>query len=166
MLSFANRYESLAWREYIRGSIIRSRLANSAGDVSKVVPIPAEYLVLDATIRPHLNDGYNWWWTWPAVYPFTGFWPVQRRIADYTITVEYKIMDPHQQVIKNGTVSVQDRSELIIFGFYRTLPLEQMIYRSNLEVVRNWMDALRDDLSRLPACAVHKSDENPSAGRK
>lgn len=125
-----------AWRATF-ASVIRShRVFRTVQLLPKTKDDLVEpYLTLDMEVRPKLEDGYNWWVTWPAVYPMTAYWPVQIRTAKYTVELMYRVVDENGQEILKETVTHESEKRIYFYGFFRASSFEGMIETANLEAM-------------------------------
>ena len=140
-------YVADAWRASLM-SVIRSHRI-----FENVQPLPAEknmlapgYLILDAELRPTLDDSYNWWVTWPAIYPLTVYWPVQIRTGKYKIEVTYRIVDQEGRQILSGIVKQESEATVYFYGFFRTGSIERMIETTNLEAMESCAKKIESDI--------------------
>ncbi len=90
---------------------------------------------MDIDIKPSIEEGYNWWWTWPALYPLPIYWPLQIRRVQYEISIFYSIFDVNNKEIINNKFIKKEESEVEVYGFFNIGIFEQMIERVNLEVM-------------------------------
>lgn len=125
-----------AWRATL-ASVVRShRVFRNVQFLPKTKDDLAEpYLTLDMEVRPKLEDGYNWWVTWPAVYPMSGYWPVQIRTATYNVELRYRVLDEKRQEILKDTITHRAEKTVYFYGFYRATTFEGMIETANLEAM-------------------------------
>lgn len=101
-------------------------------DLSK---LPTDYLIIDLDIIPKFENEYNWWWTWPAIYPMTGYWPIQKRTGKYNLEILYKITNHKGEELKKGKISKNSEQNIMFYGFFRIHEIEKMIEIANLEAM-------------------------------
>ena len=152
LVSYDSRHDVKAWKLHLLSAMKNRRLFSRTGSLEEAKSNKGPYLILDLVLRPTFKDDYNWWWTWPAVYPSSGYWPVQWRLGNYDVSIEYRILDSNQRLLVEDTVEVQGEESVIIYGFFRTSPFERMIYRSNKEIVFKWVQSLEGSIRSKGLC--------------
>jgi len=125
---------SSAWKYTIKTILKHNRVFFDIYDLNEETIFKPDSYILDLAIYPKYNDDYNYWWTWPNVYPFTGTWPVQVRTGKYEISIDYTL-SKDGKIIKQNKVTESDSLTIYIFGTYRTSDLEKMIEVTNLKVL-------------------------------
>jgi hypothetical protein len=125
---------SAAWRYTFKSILKHNRVFYEILDLNEQTKFQEGSYLLDLEIYPKYTDDYNYWWTWPNVYPFVGYWPVQIRTGKYEISIQYTI-SKDQIILKKGSVSENDNLTLYLYGTYRTSDFEKMIEISNLKVL-------------------------------
>lgn len=93
-----------------------------------------EFYTIDVEMKTYYSDKYNWWYTWPAVYPFIGIWPLQYRIGKYSVEFKYKLY-LNQTLLKEETITKKGNAEQFLYGFYKLRNFQRMIEETNLEAV-------------------------------
>lgn len=119
------------WRVSFLSYIKSNRIFSEAYDITQGKEIGADDYILDIFINPKFDDTYDYWWTWPAIYPMVGYWPVQIRKAKYDVYINYTISKGNKEITK-GSVMESGRDEVTFYGFYRTSSMERMIEVTNL----------------------------------
>ena len=144
-------YLAEAWRASLM-SVIRSHRV-----FQKVVPLPkeseampAEYLILDMEVRPKLNDSYNWWATWPAVYPMIAYWPIQIRTGQYAVELKYRIIDQDRQEVVSDLLKQEAETTVYFYGFFRPGAIEKMIEAANLEAMEACAKKIKQTFDPAP----------------
>jgi hypothetical protein len=99
--------------------------------------LSAEFLILDGEVTISFSDDYNWWVTWPAVYPMTGYWPLQIRRADLTVDSAFTLSGKTGQTYRSFTSKKQASHEVFFYGFFRTSPIEATFQQTMAEVLRD-----------------------------
>ncbi|MCB1194045.1 MAG: hypothetical protein H7A23_26865 [Leptospiraceae bacterium] len=89
-----------------------------------------DYHIVDIDIDPVYKEKIFWWLTWPAIYPFSGFWPIQIISADFHLSIRVKIYD--KSGLRQNSIEVDDsfQDTIVFYGFYRTSPFERRIQES------------------------------------
>lgn len=122
------------WRASFLSYIKSNRIFSDAFDASKEKAIEPNAYILDISISPKLNDTYNYWITWPAIYPMSGYWPLQIRKAKYDVYINYTLFKG-TQIVAQGKVEETGSEDVTFYGFYRTSSFERMIEVTNLMVM-------------------------------
>jgi hypothetical protein len=131
----ADRIEFLrAWQYSFKSSLRNNRVFSEIKNLSDSETVSSESLILDVEIYPTFNDSYNYWWTWPAIYPLVGYWPVQKRTGNYDITINYQI-SKNKNILVQSSIIESKSMEIEIYGFYRTSEFESMIENTNLLIL-------------------------------
>ncbi|MBE7412072.1 MAG: hypothetical protein L6Q54_05550 [Leptospiraceae bacterium] len=125
-----------AWK-YSFESIVKSHriFKNVESLPEDFANLPTDYFIIDIDIRPKLESEYNWWWTWPAIYPFTAYWPFQKRTGKYSLEIEYKIFNQDGEEELTGKIIRNSEHTVDLYGFFRTWGIEKMIETVNLEAM-------------------------------
>jgi len=145
------QYLADAWRASLLSIIKSRRVFNTV----QVLPknredLPSEYLILDLEVRPHLDDSYNWWVTWPAVYPMVAYWPVQIRKGTYQIELKFRVLDQSGQQVLADRIKQESEQTVYFYGFFRTSPIEKMIETTNLEAMEACAKKIEQGFTSLP----------------
>lgn len=150
------KYLNQAWTTTL-ASVIRSRriFKNVAKLPDDETPLGADYLVLDIDVNATYDESYNWWVTWPAVYPAPGWWPFQVRTGTYKVTARYRLTGPGARAVTEGLIEHESSETLRFYGFFRTSALERMIETANLEVMHQCAEAVFQVVS-LPPLPQHR----------
>ncbi len=77
-------------------------------------------------VRAEETSAIDWAWAWPAVYPMSGYWPVQPKSGTVKVSVEVRAFRKGRLVLEKTFVSEKQYS-ITIYGFYRTSPIERRI---------------------------------------
>lgn len=102
-------------------------------------------LILDIEIYPKLKDEYNWWLTWPAAYPLSGWWPLQIRNADYEVEIRY-VLYKNNKVLKQENRVKFGSHTVFFYGFFRTIDIEKMIELTNLGIIDECAKAIASSI--------------------
>lgn len=128
-LGFVNGWKPV-FIEYLKSARIFSKVS-VPDNSSKITP---DDYALDITITPKYSDTYNYWWTWPAIYPMVAYWPVQIRETSYKVQCEYTLYKGAKLIATNTILEEADLT-VEIYGFFRTGNVEKMIESTNLQVM-------------------------------
>ncbi|PJZ85989.1 LBF_2127 family putative lipoprotein [Leptospira harrisiae] len=126
---FVNRWKSV-FIDHLKSTRLFSKVS-APNDTTKIT---SDDFILDVTIHPKYSDTYNYWWTWPAIYPLVGYWPIQIRETNYKVQIDYNLYKG-TQIYASNTLVEEAELTVEIYGFYRTANIEKMIETSNLLVV-------------------------------
>ncbi|MCT8335920.1 hypothetical protein NUH30_19695, partial [Leptospira sp. 85282-16] len=96
-----------AWRHIFKSFLINNRISKNVKDLNGETLVNNDDYILDIEIYPKLNDEFNYWWTWPAIYPLTGYWPIQIRIYNYETIIKFKIIK-NQNIIHDSEIKETD----------------------------------------------------------
>ncbi|TGK82222.1 hypothetical protein EHQ24_13220 [Leptospira noumeaensis] len=133
-----------AWRMAFKGQLTSSGIFPDV--VSTIDPkTTTNFYTIDVEMKTHYEDKYNWWYTWPALYPFTGIWPLQHREAEYNVEFRYKLYK-NKSIVKEETISKTGKANESIYGFYKVRNFHRMIEETNLEAVRTCIQNLSESL--------------------
>ncbi|EHQ08528.1 LBF_2127 family putative lipoprotein [Leptonema illini] len=102
-------------------------MMNDAGAVGK------EDVIIDIRIGMQLDESYNWWYTWPGVYPFSAYWPFQGRQARYRTEMDVQVNGLSEQPIR-FMCSRSNTDSVVFYGFFRVAWIESIIAQTNLEI--------------------------------
>ena len=108
---------------------------------------------IEAALFLDVDRHYNWWITWPAIYPCIGYWPIQAYKASAHVRLE-----AHGDVA-GRPLRFESRQELeqsqYVYGFYVSRPLENQISLAYDRLFFELRDSVAS-LTRSPeAPAVH-----------
>ncbi len=86
-------------------------------------------LYLDVMIYTTEIGGFNWWITWPGVWPMPGYWPVQRKLGTVSVNIEVTVSDEKGPL---GVITAYgaDDYKITFYGFYRTETIERSAGRA------------------------------------
>lgn len=112
-------------------------------------------VVIDIRIGMQLDEGYNWWYTWPGVYPFPAYWPFQGRQARYRTEMDVQVNGLSEQPIR-FLCSRSNSDSVVFYGFFRVGWIESIISQTNLEIF--------DECSRRIVQTVRLYDTQPEKG--
>ncbi|MCW7463797.1 LBF_2127 family putative lipoprotein [Leptospira limi] len=125
-----------AWKYTFKSILKNNRVSNQVLDVSndRIVNEEVDKYLFDIEVYPNLESNFNMWKTWPAIWPMTGYWPLQVRNVTYEVKLLCKmsvngIEKANTELIENAKKTVE------IYGFYRTSEIESMIEVANLKVM-------------------------------
>ncbi|TGM37825.1 LBF_2127 family putative lipoprotein [Leptospira biflexa] len=130
----------LAWKGHLQSSGIFSNVYTELDST-----ITKDYYTIDVEMKTNYSDKYNWWYTWPAVYPFIGIWPIQYRIAEYTVEFKYKLYF-NSELKKEEIISKKGNADEFLYGFYKVRNFHRMIEETNLEAVNVCLKNLETSL--------------------
>lgn len=123
-----------SWKESLSNIIRSNNQSISTLNIQEIKIINETDYILDLHIFPKLKDDYNYWLTWPAIYPLTGYWPLQVRKAEYSIELTYKLSKDHV-LLKQNTIIKKSNQTTIFYGFFRTSDIEMNIEATNKEAM-------------------------------
>ncbi|MCW7467299.1 LBF_2127 family putative lipoprotein [Leptospira levettii] len=125
-----------AWKYTFKSILKNNRVSNQVLDVSndRNAKEEVDKYLIDIEVYPNFESNFIMWKTWPAFWPFTGYWPLQVRDHHYEVKLLCKISVngvPHTniEIIENAKKTIE------IYGFYRTSEIESMIEVANLKVL-------------------------------
>lgn len=133
------------WKSVFIDYLKSTRLFSKVSAPNESTKMATDDFILDVTILPKYSDSYNYWWTWPAIYPLVGYWPIQIRETNYKVQIEYSLYKG-TQVYASNTIAEEAEMTVEIYGFYRTANIEKMIETTNLLVLDK---TLKDIESKL-----------------
>ncbi|GBF43087.1 lipoprotein [Leptospira ellinghausenii] len=130
----------MAWKGHLQSSGIFSNVYNEL-DPKEV----KDFYTIDVEMKTIFSDRYNWWYTWPAVYPFIAIWPIQYRLGEYSVEFHYKLylnkdLQKEEIIIKKGN------AEEFLYGFFKVRNFHRMIEETNLEAVNVCLKNLESSL--------------------
>ena len=79
---------------------------------------------------PRERHKYNWWVTWPAVYPAPLYWPFQRKTGTVSVSLECDFYDNQGRFITRMTADHEEVYRVAFYGFFRTGSAEDKLRRS------------------------------------
>jgi hypothetical protein len=123
-----------AWRYTLKSFLINNRISNRVKDLNNLENLSDSDYIIDIEIYPKHKDEYNYWWTWPAIYPLSGYWPAQIRTHFYQVMIQYKLYKG-KNLIFEGEVIEKEEETITMYGFYRTAQIEKMIEKTNMMVL-------------------------------
>ncbi|PJZ46353.1 LBF_2127 family putative lipoprotein [Leptospira brenneri] len=133
-----------AWRMAWKGHLTSSGLfPNVVTELD--AKITSDFYTIDVEMKSHYEDKYNWWYTWPALWPFTMVWPIQYRLAEYTVDFKYKLYK-NKTLIKEETISKNGNTSEFLYGLFKVRNFQRMIEETNLEAVRTCIQNLSESL--------------------
>ncbi len=159
VISYDARHDSIAWRTYFLSALRDRRIFKDTLNLERAGTMKGSFMIMDIVFRPTYTNDYNWWWTWPAVYPLVGYWPVQLREGTYTASVEYRLLDRSQRILAEDKVEIREQESVTMYGFFRTKPVEQMIYQVNQEIVLKWVESVERSIRNQDLCLSQEKDE-------
>ncbi len=133
--------ETKAWKATLKSVIKNNRAFSEIKDGEEFQP---DSYILDVEISPDYKEEYNYWWTWPAIYPFPGYWPVQIRKAEYTVRIATTISRSNK-ILFQSKLEQSGQENIYIYEFYRTSEIEEMVENTNLVILERW---IKDILSK------------------
>lgn len=97
-----------------RGFVVKGELRDTAAE------LPTNYYVLDVDASLGYDDSYNWWLTWPAAYPLSGYWPLQVRTGKIEVVLSGQVVDQSgRSLLKFERKRAAERT-VYFYGFFRT----------------------------------------------
>ncbi|MDF3821593.1 hypothetical protein P3G55_16935 [Leptospira sp. 96542] len=133
-----------AWRIALKKNLQSNRIfSNILSDNDK--PPVGDYYLLDVELRPYFEDHYNWWVTWPVIYPFTILWPFQYRFGKYEVELKYKLYKK-DNLIKENSIKKEKTTNVLLYGFFKTREFERMIEEINLEMLESCTESINSAL--------------------
>lgn len=133
-----------AWRTAFKGHLTSSGLFSNV--VTELDPnITSDFYTIDVEMKTYYADKYNWWYTWPVLWPLTGIWPIQYREAEYTVDFKYKLFK-NKSLLKEETITKKGEAHEFLYGLYKVRNFHRMIEETNLEAVASCIKNLSDSL--------------------
>lgn len=133
-----------AWRLAFRHHMVSFRVFSKSLQDSETNP-PKDFYLLDVELYPKLEEGYNWWVSFPAILPFLGYWPIQHRQSLYSVELKYKLSKGTQK-IKEGSIQKEGKAESFFYGFYRVGPIERRVEEVNFSAIEECAKQLSESL--------------------
>ncbi|TGL01163.1 hypothetical protein EHQ43_18940 [Leptospira bouyouniensis] len=130
----------MAWKGHLQSSGIFSNV-----HLELDPEVTKEYYTIDVEMKTSYSDRYNWWYTWPAVYPFIAIWPIQYRIGEYTVEIKYKLF-LNKDLKKEDVIIKKGNTDEFLYGFFKVRNFHRMIEETNLEAVNVCLKNLEDSL--------------------
>ncbi|XDD46851.1 hypothetical protein AB3N60_01785 [Leptospira sp. WS39.C2] len=100
---------------------------------------------IDVEMKTNFSDKYNWWYTWPAIYPLIVIWPIQYRFGEYTVEFKYKLY-LNKNLQKEETIVKKGITNEFFYGFFKVRNFQRMIEETNLEAVNECLKNLEASL--------------------
>jgi len=121
-----------AWKASFKNMLTKNNLSLKVLDISEESLQNLDNLVINIVFIPRYEESFSWLYSWPAIYPFYGYWPFQTRNGEYELEVQYTIYYKEKKILEE-TKKTKDKYSVIFYGFYRIEGIEQMIERVNRE---------------------------------
>ncbi|PJZ37178.1 hypothetical protein CH354_08745 [Leptospira levettii] len=137
-----------SWRTVFIDHLKSARIFQKVSIPDLNSKITSEDYTIDVTITPLYSNTYNYWWTWPAIYPLTFYWPVQIRDHFYKVQLDYNLYQGSKLIAKN-TITEEAETTIEIYGFFRTANVEKMIETTNLMVMEKSFRYLEGNLQAI-----------------
>ncbi|TGL79132.1 LBF_2127 family putative lipoprotein [Leptospira yasudae] len=134
-----------AWKYTFKTILKQNRVFYEVLDLNEAISFKNGSYVLDVEVTPKYSDDYNYWWTWPSIYPFVGLWPAQVRTGEYEVRIDYTLLKA-DQVVKTGSILEKDSLTLYVYGMYRTTDFEEMIETANLKAISRCVKEISSNL--------------------
>lgn len=131
-------------------------------------PEEQRYLALKATISPKEEHKYNWWVTWPAIYPMPLYWPVQIKKGSVSVALRCEFFDDLGEHITTLNSEKSAKYSIPIYGFFKTGKAEDELrkcYEGAFEEMASRISSQHDLFSRALKTKQIKSDEDTSPPR-
>ncbi|MCB1180046.1 MAG: hypothetical protein KDK36_20880 [Leptospiraceae bacterium] len=139
------KYYTDAWKASFQSVLKSQRIFKNVLNLPvKKEELEEKYYILDLDIYPSFKDNYNWWVTWPAIYPMLGYWPFQLREGVYKVEIVFSIYDENQKLILKDSILVKDEAEILFYGFYKSTEIEDMIEEVNLKGMEKCAQKIKD----------------------
>jgi hypothetical protein len=131
----ANRLEyTKAWKYTFKANLKNNRVFSDVKEFFNNETPDADTYILDVEIIPDYKDRYNYWVTWPAIYPVPLYWPIQMRTANYSVVINYSIFQSNKIIFQSSIVE-SDSYTINLYGFFRTSDFEKMIETTNVKAI-------------------------------
>lgn len=117
-------------KELFISHMTHTHFFRSVQDISMKTETNDDYIIIEAEVTPREEGNFNWWITWPAVYPMPLYWPLQMKKCTVSVMVKSTIYT------KNGTPLItvmsnkKDEYRINFYGFFRACPAEDRLRKS------------------------------------
>jgi hypothetical protein len=88
------------------------------------VKYPRGTIFFDIKMNAKEVGKFNWWITWPAVYPMCAYWPLQMKSGQVVVDLNAKVFDVNGKVTSIH-VSHSIKYDITFYGFFRTSPIKK-----------------------------------------
>lgn len=133
-----------AWRRALKGHLQSAALF--ANVLNELEPESTkEFYTIDIEMKTTYQDKYNWWYSWPAIYPLIAIWPIQYRDGDYSVEFQYKLY-LNKNLVKEETIIKKGSANEFLYGFYKVRNFQRMIEETNLEAVNTCIKSIETSL--------------------
>ncbi|EOQ89871.1 hypothetical protein LEP1GSC202_1487 [Leptospira yanagawae serovar Saopaulo str. Sao Paulo = ATCC 700523] len=133
-----------AWRKSFKGHLQSAALFSNV--ITELEPNSIkEFYTIDIEMKTNYDDKYNWWISWPALWPFTAIWPIQYRIGEYSVEFQYKLF-LNQNLVKEETIVKKGNALEYLYGFYQVRKFQRMVEETNLEAVNTCIKSIEESL--------------------
>jgi len=123
-----------AWQFTFKSILINNRIFSDVREFEKEEKPEDGAYVIDIEVTPEYKEDYNYWLTWPAIYPMPAYWPLQVRTGNYSVNISYNIYQNNNIIIQSSIVE-EDSYKINLYGFFRTQDFEKMIETTNLKAL-------------------------------
>lgn len=95
-----------------------------------------------AVLKPVADDRYNWWVTWPAVYPMPFYWPFQPKKGKIAIEMTCELYDRAGEKITTLHASDSDTFSVTYYGFFHNGDAELKMKKSYKKIFQEITDKI------------------------
>lgn len=122
---------------------------------SKSTKVSKENVYFDIAVEAKETRKYNWWITWPALYPISGYWPIQSSKGNVDITISTNVYYMGK-IIKRFTNRNTVPYEMVLYSFYRTGPVESSAEQAYSNVLYELTKKVNTLSSLLTIKGIHR----------
>jgi len=105
---------------------------------------------------------YNWFLSWPAIYPMTLYWPIQPYSG--IVQVEFKISFENNEYTTSHIISNEKQHGVTFYGFFRKSDVENKIiplYYTGLDQLRDFVLKVNLENANSSERLLTKSQKRP-----
>ena len=77
-------------------------------------------VLIKAVITPNEHHEFNWWVSWPAIYPCPGYWPWQAKKGFVSVRLECEVLTNTGDLVTTIDADHSEEYAIDLYGFYRT----------------------------------------------
>ena len=114
---------------------------------------------VDVSLEPNYKSEFDWFVTWPAIYPMSCYWPIQHKKGVMHVKAITRLYDEKGDISKLE-VKASKPFDIYIYGFVRTGPMEvslQTAYQKVLQNLSESMGAVDIDRKKTKPSSIKES---------
>ena len=96
-----------------------------------------DYIIVDADFTPRDEGGYNWWATFPAVYPMPAYWPLQIREGKVSVDIACTVYKEKEDYKINLSSNKSEDYKVKFYGFFKTKAIEDKLRKCYEDVMQD-----------------------------